>query len=269
MSDQPESIPPNPVMDPGAKRLREGDWADPVSKLKVRVSTKGAINLNVEGRQVTNPLQGFGQLWQKTYKVRLSGARVSSEEVIRFWKENFQEFWPKGYRFYGPGKGIEAGEVALLNLAGPGGITAPGGGPLISTGVLVSYADEESFSFLTPQGHMFTGMITFSAAEEEGATAVQIQVMVRASDPIYELSFRLGFGHKAEDEFWMQILRNLAVRFGVKAEPSQQVILVDPRIQWNQAGNVRHNAAIRTFLYYLTAPFRWIRNLFRSSHRGA
>jgi hypothetical protein len=256
-------------LEPGDKKTREGDWADPVSRLKVRVSTAGAINLNVEGRQVTNPLQGFGQLWQKMYKVRLSGASVSPEEVIRVWKDDFQEFWPKGYRFYGPSQGIKAGEVALLNLAGPGGITAPGGGPLISTGVLVIYADEESFSFLTPQGHMFTGLITFSAAEEEGATAVQIQVMVRASDPIYELSFRLGIGHKAEDEFWKQTLRNLAGRFGVKAEPSQRVILVDPRIQWNQAANVRHNAAIRTVFYYLAAPLRWIGNLFRSSRRNA
>ena len=28
---------------------------------------------------------------------------------------------------------------------------------------MVIYADDESFSFMTPQGHMFAGMITFSA----------------------------------------------------------------------------------------------------------
>ena len=51
-------------------------------------------------------------------------------------------------------------------MAGPGGMTAPGGGPLISTGVMVIFADDESFSFMTPQGHMFAGMITFSAERD-------------------------------------------------------------------------------------------------------
>jgi hypothetical protein len=240
----------------------EGEWAIPVPRLKVTNSTAGAINLNVDGRQVTNPLQGFGQLWQKTYQVRLSSAQVSPQEVVRVWKSRFSEFWPTGYYFYGPSDGIKAGEVALLNLAGPGGVTAPGGAPLISTGVLVIYSDDESFSFLTPEGHMFTGLITFSAAEEDGDVSVKIQAMVRASDPIYELSFRLGFGHKAEDDFWLQTLTNLALNFRVEAEPTQQVSLLDARVQWKQFANVRHNAAIRTGLYYLAAPLRWLGRLF-------
>ena len=35
----------------------------------------------------------------------------------------------------------------------------------LSTGVMVLYADEESFTLMTPQGHMFAGWITFSATE--------------------------------------------------------------------------------------------------------
>ena len=54
---------------------------------------------------------------------------------------------------------MKPGEVALLNLAVPGGMT-------LSTGVRVIYADEESFSFMTPEGHMFAGMITFSAYDD-------------------------------------------------------------------------------------------------------
>jgi len=44
---------------------------------------------------------------------------------------------------------------------------APGGKGLVSTGVLVIYEDEESFSFMTPEGHIFAGMITFSSYEDE------------------------------------------------------------------------------------------------------
>jgi hypothetical protein len=29
---------------------------------------EGATNINVEGRRAVGPLQGFDQLWQKTYR---------------------------------------------------------------------------------------------------------------------------------------------------------------------------------------------------------
>ena len=37
----------------------------------------------------------------------------------------------------------------------------------LSTGVMVLYADDESFTLMTPQGHMFAGWITFSATERD------------------------------------------------------------------------------------------------------
>ncbi|OGO33788.1 MAG: hypothetical protein A2W35_12590 [Chloroflexi bacterium RBG_16_57_11] len=255
----PDPLEPSSDDVPALPSAREQAWATPVSKLKVSGLPEGAINLNVDGRQITNPLQGFGQLWQKTYRVRLSGAKATPQQVIAEWRSHFPEFWPAGNRFYGSLTTIQPGEVAVLNLAGPGGIKGPGGAPLISTGVLVIYADDESFSFLTPQGHMFNGLITFSAADDDGVVIAQVQALVRASDPIYEMSFRLGFGHKAENEFWIATLQNLAARFGVTTQARQEVALIDPGIQWSQAKNVWHNAAIRTGLYYVAAPFRWAR----------
>lgn len=58
-------------------------WAAPVSKLKTGNIPAGAVNLNVEGRRLTGPIQGFGQLWQKTYRVRLSGGQVSPAQVVK------------------------------------------------------------------------------------------------------------------------------------------------------------------------------------------
>jgi hypothetical protein len=221
----------------------------------------GAINLNVEGRHVAGALQGFGQMWQKTYWVRLSGAPVTPSQVVQVWKQNFPEFWPKGNRFYGPVSGLEPGQVAVLNLAGPGGITAPGGQPLISTGVIVIYSDDESFTFMTPEGHMFAGWITFSAIEEEGSTVAQAQVLIRASDPLYEMALRLGFGHKSEDDFWQHTLKGVAAHFGVDGQVQQRTTLVDPKVQWSQATNIWHNAAVRTVFYTLAAPLRWAQRL--------
>jgi hypothetical protein len=245
-SGEPETTEPVEARTP--PRDRNASWAAPVKKLVVTEVPVEAVNLNVTGRQLTGPLRGFGQLWQKTYKVRLSGAQVTPEEVIRVWKENFPKYWPKGNRFFGRVGAITPGDVAVLNLAGPGGMTGPGGLPLISTGVMVIYADEVSFSFMTPEGHMFAGMITFNAYDEDQATVAQIQALIRANDPLYELTFRLGIGHKTEDEFWRQTLQSLAREFGVDGYISQSVIVVDPKVQWSQAKNIWQNAAIRTAL---------------------
>ncbi len=243
---------------------RQEAWAQPVERLKVSDLQSGAVNLNVNGRRVTGPVQGFGQMWQKTYSIRLAGAPVSPQELIREWKEKFPSFWPAGNRFFGRAAAISPGQVAVLNLAGPGGITPPGGGPLISTGIMVIYADDVSFSFMTPEGHMFAGMITFSAEREEAELLVQIQALIRASDPLYELTFRMGMGHKMEDDFWLQTLRNLAAHFHAQAsEPELRRVLVDPRLQWGEAGNLWHNAAIRTMFYTLGAPLRWLAGRFR------
>ncbi len=233
-----------------------GNWAKPVKRLNVSSASIGVVPINVAGRQIVGPLQGFGQMWQKTYRVRLSGVNTTPEAVIALWKKQFPDFWPRGNRFYGPLTGSAPGEIGVINLSV--------GGMRLSTGVMVIYADNESFTFMTPEGHMFAGWITFSAMEEDGATVVQVQALIRANDPIYAMGFRLGFGHKVEDAFWHQTLQNLARHLSV-SNPivQQQVACLDARMQWSKLGNIRHNAAIHTMLYQLAAPVRWLKNRFR------
>ena len=55
-------------------------WAKYAETLKVTGVAEGATNINVEGRRAVGPLQGFGQLWQKTYRVRLAGIETTPEE---------------------------------------------------------------------------------------------------------------------------------------------------------------------------------------------
>lgn len=233
------------------------NWADPVSKLEISDMPAEATNLNVEGRQVVGPLQGFGQMWQKTYRVRLSGATLTPSEIIRTWKGNFPKYWPETATFYAPLAGIAPGEVALINADSPARLT-------LSTGVMVIYADDESFTFMTPEGHVFAGWVTFSSFEEEGWPVVQVQVLIRANDPLWEISFRL-FASRKEDEMWHVTLKNLAAEFGIQAHVQQDTILVDPRLQWSQAKNVWHNAAIRSVLY---TPIGIVRRLLPGKSRG-
>jgi hypothetical protein len=224
-----------------------GNWAQPVDRLAVGNVPTGALD-TVGGKQVVSPIQGFGKMWQKTYRVSLAGAEVTPQHVIETWKAEFPTFWPKGSEFHAPLTGIAPGEVALLQAA-------VGGGLKLSTGVFVLYADEESFTFMTPQGHMFSGWITFSAAEEHGETVAQCQVLMRAQDPLTEIGLTLG-GHRKEDRFWEATLQALAERFGVDARTETSVVCVDKRRQWGRVGNVRHSSAFRSGIHTATAPLR-------------
>jgi hypothetical protein len=230
------------------------NWAKAVSRLNVADVPEGAVNLNVEGRRLASPIQGFGKMWQKTYQVRLPRERVAPADLIATWKERFPEFWPEGNMFYGPLTGIAPGEVALLNMTLPGRMK-------LSTGVMVLYADEESFTLMTPEGHMFAGWITFSATERDGETVAQAQVLMRASDPIFEVGLTLG-GHSQEDRFWQHTLGAVARHFGVaQAEVDTQVVCVDKRRQWSRWRNVWQSSAIRSTLYMLGAPARGVKRL--------
>jgi hypothetical protein len=223
-------------------------WAKSVSQLNVSEVPEGAVNLNVEGRRLSSPIQGFGKMWQKTYQVRLPAEHVSATHLIATWKERFPEFWPEGNRFYAPLTGIEPGEVALLNMTLPGKMK-------LSTGVMVLYADNESFTLMTPQGHMFAGWITFSALEVDRETVAQAQVLMRASDPVFELGLTMG-GHKQEDRFWEHTLTALATHFGHDVQVETQVVCVDKKRQWSRWRNVWHSSAIRSTLYTMGAPGR-------------
>jgi hypothetical protein len=228
-------------------------WAQPISKLKVGRMPTGALNLNVEGRHLVGPLQGFGQMWQKIFKVRLVGATIKPTEVITSWKEHFSSFWPKGYHFIAPLTGIAPGEIALINAVLPGGLPLP-----VSTGMLVIYVDEECFTLMTPQGHPVAAWITFSVHEEGDCTVAQVEQLLRTDDPIYEAGFRL-LGAKGEDKFWQDTLTALAAHFGVVDEPVQVYkTCIDPQVQWSEAKNVWQNAVIRTVFYKIISPVLWV-----------
>ena len=230
-------------------------WAQSVDRLSVTDTPSGATNLNVDGRQTVGPLQGFGQLWQKTYRIRLEGATATAIEVVQVWKEHFPEFQPPSNRFYPSVAGVQPGEVVLINAMTPGGP--------VSTGVMVLYSDEEAFTLMTPEGHPESGWVTFSAYEEDGLTVAQVQSLARANDPIYEAAFHV-IGSNLQEKIWKHVLTSLAAHFGVEQAVTLDKTCVDPKLQWSRMGNIRHNAQIRTLLYTLAAPFRWIRGIFSS-----
>src|SRR5947209_2802768 len=91
---------PTPIMLSEQQAPRDATyWARHGTGLKVSNVPAGAVNLNVNGRSVVGPLQGFGKMWQKIYAVRISGGNVTPVDVIAEWKRNFASFWPSDAHF--------------------------------------------------------------------------------------------------------------------------------------------------------------------------
>jgi hypothetical protein len=130
------------------------------------------------------------------------------------------------------------------------------GGVRLSTGVMVLYADDESFTLMTPQGHVFSGWITFCCWREPDGLIIEINIQMRGGDPAFELGLML-YGHQVEDEFWTQTIKNVAAHFDNYPEVELRHELVDPGRQWGYARNIVYNAFIRSVIHDLTRPLRW------------
>ena len=213
---------------------------------------EGAAEINVAGKRLAGPVQGFGKMWQKTYQVSLPAERVPATELIATWKQRFPDFWPEGNRFYAPLTGIEPGEVALISMTLPGRLK-------LSTGVMVLYADDESFTLMTPQGHMFAGWITFSATERDGAD--------RGAGAGAHARLRPGLRARTDARRAPpggQVLEPHAEQPGraprlARRRVETAVVCVDKRRQWSRWTNVWQSSAIRSTVWMMGAPFRAVR----------
>jgi hypothetical protein len=247
-----------PTPEPASSRSDANAWAKPVQKIKVSGAPAQAMNINVEGRQLTSPIQGFGQMWQKTFKVRLTGVQMPAAEVMSIWRDHFQQFQPPENTFYPTMAGIKPGEVLLIESKVPPLPGMPSMLP-VATGVMVLYADDTTFTVMTPEGHPEAGWNTFSVYEEDGTLVAQAQSLCRPADPLYEFFLRfLGSGNQ-QDKIWMHMLNQLANYFNIKGQVTLEKMLVDPKVQWAQAKNIWKNAAIRTVFYVVAAPIRWLK----------
>jgi hypothetical protein len=84
-----------------------------------------------------------------------------------------------------------------------------------------------------------------------------VQSLARANDPMYEIAFRV-IGAKIQERIWHHVLTALAAHYHVREAVTMTKQCVDPRVQWSQVGNLRHNAQIHTLIYTVTKPLRKI-----------
>jgi anti-anti-sigma regulatory factor len=237
--------------------LNASSWAKPVPTLSLAVKIKGARNLNVAGRRAVGPVNGFGPLWQKIYRLSIDNSIITPEEAIAALKQNFPAFQPTSNRFSPSPAGITPGEIVLIDAMTPGGPVA--------TGVLVLYADNKTFTFACPQGHPESGFVTFSAHKQSGGIVVQILGLARANDPLYESAFRV-VGSQVQIRIWTHVLSSLAAHLGVPARISIDALCVDEKLRWSQAKNIWYNAQARTLLW---EPVYLMKKLFGGGNKEA
>ena len=233
----------------GAKPGKQSDagWAPKVDRLHVTERPVGAFTKNMDNRRLLGQLQGFGPMWEKTYWLDIKKPDLKAADVIKAMQEHFLEFQPPENSFYPTSKGIAPGEMIYIDSKTPGGI--------VSTGVMVLYMDDRSFTFITPQGHPEAGWITFSVDERAESVYVQIQGLVRASDPFFEVAFTIA-GSKFQETIWKHVLTSLAKYLG--AEESVQMKKYRPAIdlQWGKSGNIWYNSQLRSLPLNITSLFR-------------
>ena len=174
--------------------------------------------------------------------------------MVATWKANFPSFWPGGARFYAPLAGIAPGEVALLDIP-----PVPGSPVKLSTGVMVLYADDESFTFMTPEGHTLSAWITFSAHRDGDVDGrpgagprAHVRSVRRAGLPARR---RTGSTTGSGGRPWRTWPATSA--WPSRRSTSRPCASTSKR-QWRHAGNVRNSATLRTARHTLTAPVRWI-----------
>lgn len=206
------------------------------------------IQRMVNHLKLQSPVEGFGGLVMRTYRVRLTGSQLSPQQIFAEWKAGFERFWPRGNHFLLCGELIETGTLGIILLTMPMGVR-------VVTGARVIYDDQTSFTLSTLQGHMFAGWITFSVDLEEGTPVIQVQALIRPGDPLYHLVFLLGIGPAAEDRFWHAALENFACYLGHDPSVEQVNRTIDRDIQWHHFGNIWYNAGIRSLPRFFGRSF--------------
>ena len=215
-------------------------WAKPAGAISLADRVTGARNLNVNDRRAVGPVNGFGRLCQIIFRLYIKGEAITPEAAIAALKQNFPSFQPSFNRFSPSPAGIAPGEIVLIDSMTPGGP--------VSTGVMVLYADDRSFTFCCPHGHPESGFVTFSAHEDDGRTIVQVLGLARANDPLYEAAY-LFMGSRIQGRIWTHLLSALAAYLGVPADIAANSVCIDKTRRWSQAKNIWYNAQIRTMLY--------------------
>ena len=149
--------------------------------------------------KLVGPIQGFGPMWQKTYRVRLSGVSATPVEVMGVWKgtspgsSRVRTVSIQAWLVFKPG------EVVLLNASMIG---AP-----VDSGLMVLYADNESLTLMTPEGCPEAGWIDAQCRTRRSWPSRPKSGPSAAPTIRFSIGFRLVGMHE-QAKIWKMCWRN-------------------------------------------------------------
>ena len=154
--------------DPRAPRDQES-WARPVDRLTTTATDHRPGHRDRPAR--LGPRPGLRpDVAEDVRRPGPGGRALARRPSSPTGRTRFPTFWPKGSTFYAPLAGITPGRGR------------PARGPArprlarsrCPPACMVIYADRESFTFMTPEGHALPAWITFSAYRDGDETVAQV-----------------------------------------------------------------------------------------------
>jgi NADH dehydrogenase len=155
------------------------------------------------------PSDGTGELHRQSYWADIRGSRMEPRAILELVRSDFDGLTPDGLVKAGaePGtqKRMEVGETLTLAIPLRGNIQ-----------VRVQEVTDEAVTCVTLEGHPLSGMIRFSAREQDGATRFEVRSYTRASDLVDRVGMMMG-GHAAQAATWTGMVEEVVRRSGGEA----------------------------------------------------
>ena len=183
--------------------LHRGERRAPATEAAVPPLPAGAAADGVQ-----RPQDGVGPLFHRRYRARIRDADATPRELFARLLENPDVAAPSEFATFvktgrEPGP-MRAGDEYVVRMPGPwdGPVRAVEVGPT-------------SFRLVTLRGHLEAGQILFSAAEDDGMLAVEIESWATSGDRLSRLLYqRLRMSKEIQLHMWTSFLERAAALAG-------------------------------------------------------
>lgn len=162
--------------------------------------------------RLQRPADGVGPRYIRHYGIRITGSRLSAEELLDRLAQRPDDVSPSEISHFekqhgAPGR-LRIGDEYLIRIAGPWD------GP-----VRVIDRQPASFRLATLAGHMEAGEIEFRATDAgRGRIELTITSWARSGDALFDLLYRLGISRELQLYMWARFLAASARTAGGRVE---------------------------------------------------
>jgi Domain of unknown function (DUF1990) len=157
----------------------------------------------VSDDELQPPEAGAGPLFHRIYRIRIEGARLAPEELVRRVRDDLNAVTPtemaRFFRVHGGDGSMRVGQEYVVRMPGPWD------GP-----VRVVETTPTSFRLATLEGHLEAGQIEFRAASDGGLLVFTIESWARSGDRLSNLLYHhLRMSKEVQLHMWISFLERV------------------------------------------------------------